>query len=69
VPSAKIPKYAEPKKAWTDLFPGKYPIASSPVSNLLIDGSIPGNKPAYPIKGWIVNATNLISSYPIRPIL
>jgi len=53
-----------PKKSWTDAFPGKYPIASSPVSNALIDASIPGNNPAYSIKGWIVNATNLISSIP-----
>ena len=64
VPSAKIPKYPESKKSWTDAFPGKYPIASSPVSNALIDASIPGNNPAYSIKGWIVNATNLISSIP-----
>ncbi len=51
VPAAKIPKYPEPKKTWTDTFPGKYPIASSPVSNALIDASIPENKPAYPNKG------------------
>ena len=64
VPSAKIPKYPEPKKTWTDAFPGKYPIASSPVSNALIDASIPENKPGLLIKGWIVNGTNLISSIP-----
>ena len=45
VPSAKIPAYPEPKKTWTDAFPGKYPIASSPVSNALIDASIPENNP------------------------
>jgi len=61
---AKIPKYPEPKKTWTDAFPGKYPIASSPVSNALIDASIPENKPGLLIKGWIVNGTNLISSIP-----
>ena len=64
VPSAKIPKYPEPKKSWTDAFPGKFPIASSPVSNALIDASIPENKPGLLIKGWIVNATNLVSSIP-----
>jgi len=62
--AAKIPPYTEPKKSWSDAFPGKYPIASSPVSNALIDASIPEKKPAYPIKGWIVNATNLMSSIP-----
>jgi thiosulfate reductase/polysulfide reductase chain A len=64
IPSPKIPNYPEPKKSWTDAFPGKYPIASSPVSNALIDASIPDNKPGLLIKGWIVNATNLVSSIP-----
>ena len=64
VPPAKIPKYPEAKKSWSDLFPGKYPIASSPVSNALIDASVPDNKPGFPIKGWIVNGTNLVSSIP-----
>jgi thiosulfate reductase / polysulfide reductase chain A len=64
IPSAVIPKYPEPKKSWTDAFPGKFPIASSPVSNALIDASIPDNKPGFLIKGWIVNATNLVSSIP-----
>ena len=64
VPSAKIPKYPDPKKSWTDAFPGKYPIASSPVSNAIIDASIPENKPGLLIKGWIVNGTNLVSSIP-----
>jgi thiosulfate reductase / polysulfide reductase chain A len=64
VPAAKIPKYPESKKSWSDAFPGKYPIASSPVSNALIDASIPEKEPTYLIKGWIVNATNLMSSIP-----
>jgi thiosulfate reductase / polysulfide reductase chain A len=64
VPPVKIPKYPDAKKTWTDFFPGKFPIAGSPVSNVIIDATIPENKPAYPVKGWIVNATNLISSIP-----
>jgi thiosulfate reductase / polysulfide reductase chain A len=64
VPSPKVPQFPEPKKSWTDAFPGKYPIASSPVSNALIDASIPDNKPELLIKGWFVNGTNLISSIP-----
>ena len=64
VPSAKIPKYPDPKKTWTDAFPGKFPIASSPVSNAIIDASIPENKPGLLIKGWFINGTNLISSIP-----
>ena len=30
----------------------------------MIDGSIPENNPGYPVKGWIVNATNLLSTVP-----
>lgn len=60
----KTPPFREPAKTWNDLFPGKYPIASSPVSNALIDASVPENNPGYPIKGWIVNGTNLIFTIP-----
>jgi len=62
--SIKVPSFNVPSKTWGDAFPGKYPIASSPVSNALIDASIPENNPTYPIKGWIVNGTNLISTIP-----
>jgi thiosulfate reductase / polysulfide reductase chain A len=64
VPSAKIPKYPEPKRDWSGLFPGKFPIASSPVTNAIIDATIPENKPEFLIKGWFINGTNLISSVP-----
>jgi thiosulfate reductase / polysulfide reductase chain A len=61
---ASIPAYNEPAKSWQDLFPGKFPVASSVPTNALVDGSIPENKPGYPIKGWFVNATNLLSTVP-----
>jgi thiosulfate reductase/polysulfide reductase chain A len=64
--SATIPAFKKPAKEWQDIFPGKYPVASMPVSNALIAASIPENKSAYPIKGWIVDATNLMSSIPDR---
>jgi thiosulfate reductase/polysulfide reductase chain A len=64
LPSVAIPAYKEPAKSWQDAFPGKYPVASSPVSNALIDASIPENNPAYLIKGWFVNGTNLILTIP-----
>jgi thiosulfate reductase/polysulfide reductase chain A len=64
LPQAKIPAFKEPAKTWTDLFPGKFPGASTPVTNALIDGSIPENNPGYLIKGWFVNATNLILTVP-----
>lgn len=62
--SYPLPAFKQPAKTWTDLFPGRYPVASSVVSNALIDASIPENNPAYPIKGWIVNSTNLVMTIP-----
>ncbi len=64
LPTYKLPVFPEPKKSWTDAFPGRYPLASSPVSNAIIDATIPDNKPGFEIKGWIVNGTNIISSIP-----
>ncbi|MZQ47851.1 MAG: molybdopterin-dependent oxidoreductase [Bacteroidales bacterium] len=64
LPSPVLPAYPEPSRTWADLFPGKYPGAGLPVTNALIDGSIPENNPAYPIKGWIVNACNLMLTVP-----
>ena len=62
--SAPVPEINEPSKSWQDLFPGKYPLASSAPSNAIIDATIPENNPAYPVKGWIVNGTNLIFTVP-----
>ena len=59
-----MPAFRESLKTWQDLFPGKYPIASCTGIKCLIDASIPENNPGYPIKGWIVNGTNLILSVP-----
>jgi thiosulfate reductase/polysulfide reductase chain A len=61
---AAIPAFPKPSKTWSDAFPGKYSIASSPVSNALIDASIPDNKPGFPVRGWFVNGTNLINTIP-----
>ncbi len=62
--SFPVPAFSKPAKTWQDAFPGKYPIAGSAVSNVLIDASVPDKKPEYPIKGWIVNGTNLIFTIP-----
>jgi thiosulfate reductase / polysulfide reductase chain A len=64
LPSPPLPPFKEPAKSWQDAFPGKYPVASSPVSNALIDASVPENNPAYPIKSWFVNGTNLLFTIP-----
>lgn len=59
-----LPPVPVPSKTWQDLFPGKFPGASTPVTTALIDGSVPENNPGYLIKGWFVNATNLILTVP-----
>ena len=64
VPSYPLPEYPTVTKTWQDLFPGKYSVAGGVVSNAIIDASIPENNPGYPIKGWIVNGTNLINTIP-----
>jgi thiosulfate reductase/polysulfide reductase chain A len=64
VPSYPLPVFPKPNKTWQDAFPGKYGYASLTVSNALVDASIPENNPAYPIKGWFVNGTNLINTLP-----
>ena len=62
--ASATPDFKVPSKSWQDLFPGKYPLASLPVSNALIDASIPENNPGYPVKGWFVNGTNLVFTIP-----
>jgi thiosulfate reductase / polysulfide reductase chain A len=64
VPAVPVPAYKEPLKTWQDIFPGKYSGASAPVTNVLIEASIPDNKPGFPVKGWFVNGTNLILTIP-----
>lgn len=64
LPQVSLPDFAAPRRTWQDLFPGRYPGATTPVTNALIDGSIPENNPGYQIKGWIVNGTNLILTVP-----
>jgi len=64
LPSPPVPPFPDPERSWQDAFPGKYPVASTAVSNALIDASIPENNPAFRIKGWFVNATNLLASVP-----
>ncbi len=64
VPQPAVPAFKEPSKLWADIFPGKYPGASTAVTNVLIDASIPENNPSYPVKGWFVNATNLLLTIP-----
>ena len=60
----QIPEFKEPARSWQDLFPGRYPVAGLAATNTFIDASIPENNPGFPVKGWFVNATNLMSTVP-----
>ncbi|MFN8240926.1 MAG: molybdopterin-dependent oxidoreductase [Bacteroidales bacterium] len=60
----KIPAFPAPSKSWQDAFPGKYPLASLAVSNLLVEASIPENNPGFRIRAWFVNGTNLPVTIP-----
>ena len=37
----KLPPFKAPAREWSDLFPGKYPLASLTVSNAIIDATVP----------------------------
>jgi len=64
LPSYPVPPFPKPAKTWQDAFPGKFPGANSVVSNVLVDASDPANNPGFLIKGWMVNATNILQSIP-----
>lgn len=57
-----FPKYPAPGKAKADNPDGRWPFADEEVTTGLRDATITG-KP-YPIKGWVVYATNLIQTLP-----
>ena len=66
---AKLPKYPTPafpkaKWSWKNISPGKYPLAKTGVTNLLIDGSHPERKESPKIKAWFVVGTNLPVTIP-----
>jgi thiosulfate reductase / polysulfide reductase chain A len=64
IPSYPHPSFPVPKKSWRDWYPGKYNLAYSPVSNVLIDASIPTPEKDAMIKGWFVSGTNLPLTIP-----
>lgn len=64
VPAYPYPEYPKPKRGTADNPNGKYPFASSSLSTGIRDATLTGNP--YPIKGWMVYATNLMQSLPNR---
>jgi thiosulfate reductase/polysulfide reductase chain A len=62
VPQYPYPAYPEPKKPKVDNPDKKYPFASEEITTGIRNATITGNP--YPIKGWIVCATNLMNALP-----
>ncbi len=61
LPEYPLPAYPEPKAGTADAYPGKWPFASSGVTNGVIDASI-GDDAFF--KGWLVYGTNLPQTVP-----
>ncbi len=62
VPKYPYPKYPEPTREKADNPNHKYPFAHEEITTGLREATITGEP--YPIKGWFVNATNLIHALP-----
>lgn len=67
LPKYPSPKYPKNKHNWRTAIPGKYKMAKSTLSNVIVDSSIPSNDRDWSYKAWIVYATNLIKTLPDRP--
>jgi len=64
VPGWPHPEYPKPKRTWKDAFPGQYSLTSSSLASGICDATIPTISKACNFKGWIVNGTNLIHTFP-----
>jgi thiosulfate reductase/polysulfide reductase chain A len=61
VPGYPCPPYPKPERGMVDN-PGRYPFASEPVTTGVRQATITAEP--YPVKGWLVYATNLIKTLP-----
>jgi len=62
VPPYPYPPYPEPEKSRVDNPDHRYPFATEALTNGMREATITGEP--YPIKGWMVYATNLIQAMP-----
>lgn len=68
VPKFPHPPYPHPKWGWKELVE-QYPFAEMGSTMEVIKASIPGADQKYPIKGWFVAGTNLVTSVPKREVI
>jgi thiosulfate reductase/polysulfide reductase chain A len=64
LPEYPHPEYPRPGRTWKDAFPDMYNLASSSLASGICDATIPAISEACNFKGWIVNGTNLIHTFP-----
>lgn len=64
VPDFPHPAYPATRWDWKDTLRGKYPLADSAVSNMLVEASLPDAPPDRQLKAWIVAGTNLPIAMP-----
>ncbi len=67
--SQSIPEYPHPpfppvRRSWRDVLGDRYPFATLPLANAIVDGSIAGNLNDFQYRGWIVNGSNLNMTMP-----
>jgi len=68
VPKYPHPAYPHPKWGWKELGK-KYPLAEMGNTMEVIKASITEENPQYPVKGWFVAGTNLVTSVPQRSMI
>jgi len=66
VPAPPHHEYPQPRWGWQDVLYGRYPLAEMPITNAIIEASVPQEGKEFLYKGWIVNGTNLIETMPDR---
>jgi len=64
IPSYPYPAYPKPERGPLLAPDGKYPFAGIALTNVVRDATITGEP--YPVKGWMVYATNLMQAMPNR---
>jgi thiosulfate reductase / polysulfide reductase chain A len=64
IPSWPHPEFPKPNRTWKDAFPDQYNLASASLASGICDATIPTISKACNFKGWIVNGTNLIHTFP-----
>ncbi len=62
VPGYPYPPYPKPEKGRVDNQNGRFPFATEPVTTAIREATITGQP--YPVKGWLVYATNLLHAMP-----